>query len=397
MEALVVIDPDVGTWINTKYQFSPATARTSQLVFNNWYEWLQEHGSPQLVGLSAGQLADYQEKANKATARLERTAQYQILNSVLEYIKNHPEWRTGYRVKVHQSVKSFFDSWGTSMPKLEKASKGCLKGVMNLKVRKLLTNEIANEVIAKCDPAHKAVYSMMVVSGMGLAEICYWSNQGGPHERIKVNGVELMEITLRARKGNLDDEFITYVGGTALEYYDLWMKVRAEKHPDAKTIFVSKQGRPMEPELLSLFWVKKLKTTGRYAPVAGQGHQRSGMNAHQLRSLFRTNWTESGAKTEVAEYCLGHKTDPLNYDQYCANREHRVAAYLKALPYLNIFAMRKPDAEVLKLKERMGDVEKQNDLLKTILKKLLVRQTGQDTLTKEEKEALGLSNIESSG
>jgi integrase len=381
MEALVIIDPDVGQWIDTKYRFSPGTARTSKLVFNNWYKWLQENGSLQLVGLTAGELADYQEHANKATTRLERSSQYAILNSVLAYIKSNPQWRTGYKVKVHQSVKSFFDSWGTPLPKLDKSMKGCLKGEVNLKVRKLLTNEIAREVITKSDPCHRAVFSMMVLSGMGIAEAISWSNTGGRHERFKVGDQELLEIRLRARKGNLDDEFVTYVGGSALHYYDEWMKVRAVKHPDAKAIFVTNKGDPIEPLKTSQYWVEKLRQLGRYTPVKGGGPQRSGLNLHQLRSLFRTNWSESGARKEVAEHCLGHKSDPLNYDQYCSTREHRVEAYMKAMPYLDIFKQRKPDAEVAKLKDRMAIMER-------LLVKVALRKPGEDTLTDEEKKVL---------
>jgi hypothetical protein len=377
----LVADPDIERWLDTRFKFSPHTQRISRNAFEAWYSWLQVNGPREIRGLSPGGLADYQEQVNRSTGRLDRANKYLILNSVLDFIRCHEEWRTGYRVKVLQGIKSFFDSWGCELPKLDKASKGCLKGVVNLKVRKLLTNEIAREVITASDPAHRAIYSMMAVSGMGLAEIVWWSDRGGPHDRLKVDGQELLEIPVRSRKGNVDSEFYTYVGGSALRFFDEWMKIRAMKYPDAKAVFLAKSGEPVESLHLSMYWVAKLRQLGIYKPPANSGHhQRSGMNAHQLRSLFRTNWSESGAKQQVGEFCLGHKLDPLDYDQFAAKQSNRTKQYLKALPNLDFFKLREPDAEVGSLKDRMAELEKLVERLSTENKTMTLLMYGNKLL-----------------
>lgn len=62
------------------------------------------------------------------------------------------------------------------------------------------------------------------------------------------------------------------------------------------------------------------------------------VHVHELRDLFRTEWHRSQADPSVAEHCMGHTVDPLQYDKIMRDHTYARAHYLRALPYLNILS-----------------------------------------------------------
>ena len=372
-----VIDPDVRSWLDTRYPDSQATAQVSLIIWNKYYEWLQTDGDPRLRGKSPGELADLQETLNKASNRRERQNQYIILNSILEFIRQRTNTRTGYNLKCYSSISSFFTQWGCELPKLEKGMLHTFKGKQ--KVQKKLTNEVLKSVVYASDPCHRAVYSIMALSGLGLGEVTKWSDSNDLGERITVDGVNLVEVVLGARKTNVEGEFKILFGGSALKYYDQWLQVRPG---DARAIFVSTHNEPVNAKSLTRYWHDQLVLLGKYQvdPDSSTG-ARSGLNAHLIRGIFRTNWATSGARPEIAEYQLGHAIDKLGYNLYAENRLTRIRQYLKALPTLDVWVEREADQELNTLKDRVAVLEK-------LLVKVLQRSTGEDSLTPEEKAAL---------
>jgi hypothetical protein len=82
----------------------------------------------------------------------------------------------------------------------------------------------------------------------------------------------------------------------------------------------------------------------------------------------------------VGEFCLGHKLDPLDYDQFAAKQSNRTKQYLKALPNLDFFKLREPDAEVGSLKDRMAELEKLVERLSTENKTMTLLMYGNKLL-----------------
>jgi hypothetical protein len=96
---------------------------------------------------------------------------------------------------------------------------------------------------------------------------------------------------------------------------------------------------------------------------------RYGFNIHEFRDVARSLWSESGANTNVAEFCMGHTVDPLGYDKiYTLSRDFAVKEFLKAQPYLSLIETERITVE--KTKEIESQAAKQADAIKQLEQRL---------------------------
>jgi len=72
----------------------------------------------------------------------------------------------------------------------------------------------------------------------------------------------------------------------------------------------------------------------------------TGKNPHEMRDLFRSMWEKSPAKGSVAEFCMGHVIDPLEYNKAFRDDEWVRDQYLNAEPWLNIISSGRPFGQV---------------------------------------------------
>ncbi|MCJ7631688.1 hypothetical protein MUP77_04705, partial [Candidatus Bathyarchaeota archaeon] len=77
-------------------------------------------------------------------------------------------------------------------------------------------------------------------------------------------------------------------------------------------------------------------------PIQNDTGNRTGRNLHELRDLFKTQFSKSPAKLMVADYCLGHSIDPLGYDKSFRDEKFFRDEYRKAVPYLEIMSSGRP-------------------------------------------------------
>lgn len=369
----------ISAWLGTSVQ--PTTAVVYEKNFMGFYNWLQSHGPKSLRGMTPRELVKKQKALNKAFVldEIMLPEKKVILHAVLEYVnyKDNAKWRSQYKMKIQSTVRSFFVYYlgRDGFPALSNGEKNRLKG--SPKTRKKLTIEIAKAIIDNSNTLYKAVWSSMLASGMGIGEIVKWSNTGIDALRdavakpIRVNGEELIEIWLGARKQNTDNDFYVYIGGSALRYLKAYLTHREEmetrfnstamrekreqyyrnagreapplpaEFPDA--IFVNNKYTPLTTKATSFYWMSQLKQL-KFWKSNGRKNDRTNMNVHQIRSIFRTRWAKvalprdysAEAQKALGEYFMGHAVDPLDYNQIDTDEEYRIKAYLAALPWLDI-------------------------------------------------------------
>ena len=93
-----------------------------------------------------------------------------------------------------------------------------------------------------------------------------------------------------------------------------------------------------ERKQVTSFICKACREETLYSPEhAISPHTRYGINSHELRDIYRTEWQLSGAAAVCAEFFMGHDIDPNNYNKIMKlHPEWAEEQYAKAEPFLNI-------------------------------------------------------------
>ena len=306
--------------------------RVAERSFRRFMEWLGESGVKPLRRLDADGLVEYQRKHRDEV----------ILDEVEGFIREEcSDGRYKTASHVYTCLRSFFLHNRAALPpdpsfKLH-ADKPPTEGT--------LTVDEVRRVVLSCNVMYRAVYLSMFMGGMGEKELLYWSDHGLLDLKDQL-GRDLVEVTLPGRKQYRNVKpYYSYLGGDAVEALRVYMAGRR----DAKgcgSIFVTKQGERLTYGALYEQWMVRLRALGLAKPKGSAGlSYRTGKNPHELRDLFRTQWTFSGARESVAEFQMGHTVDKLGYNKFMKDKEFVKEVYREAWPFLNVVSAPQTPAE----------------------------------------------------
>ena len=289
--------------------------------------WLKQNGS-QFKEYSPDQLVEYQRNADNSH-------RYDVLDLVQSHVLSM-KGRKSSKTTRYTYMRSFFLHNRAELPR-DRSFR--VRGDEPM-VRGDLTIEEVRKIVLASDPSHQAAFLCMFQGGRGSHELLFWSKHGlNRLEKEFQNNAGIIKIDLPGRKGNENDRaFYTFIGSDALESLRKWMDNRPK---DCREIFVSIDGTPFNYFSLQAYWRRKLRRLSIGPKNAGI-RGRTGKNMHELRDLFRSQWAKSPAKPEVAEYCMGHVIDPLDYNKAWRDEKFYRDEYCKALPYLQILSSGKP-------------------------------------------------------
>lgn len=373
-------------WLNS---ISPDTKEVYEGVFNGVVGWFESDRSGLDLSRFEGDTPDRLLQLQKELNR-DGESRKKILRSVYAYIKKHGKersWSTSYRRKILSVTRSFFTYHldETGFPR-EKARKiiSVLKSDKRRAEKELGLEEL-QKVAIKSTPMYRSVIKAMTVSGMGEDEVVEFSNQGmgalrKAMEYPVVDGV--IEVYLGSRKSNLDKDFYIYVGGGAYRELKNWLKVRdrvekrfndprlrerrereangVREFPDS--VFVTNMFTPLSKSGFYTYFSRKMEQLGFIEKDEDGGPgTRYNKNPHQIRSIFRTQWSKSRVNPDIGEYFLGHTVDSLDYNRVHDDRDYRIKEYLKALPYLDMdneraFGLVEED-EIARLQRELDDAK----------------------------------------
>jgi len=356
------------------------TYKTYMAAFRQFMKWLKREGGS-LAPMDPDGLIDYQKNTDNGT-------RFDILDLVQTWSQglSTPEgvdWRLSSKHGAYSAVRSFFTHNRAGLPRDAykfRSETEPSKGLLTIK-------NITDTALAS-RPMYRAVFLSMFQGALDIQSLQYWNEHGWEdlQEDLKGNP-EIIKISLPGRKNNRNP-FCTFVGGDAIHAIRTYIPARPtreeaqDKHerdearrgaaaeekgveyksrPFYYAIFYTQFKTPISRVALQHYWIDRLEDLGLVHRLPGRG-QRYGMNLHELRDVFRSQWEKSPAKASVAEFCMGHKIDPLGYNKAHRDEDWVSEEYLQALPMLEIMSSDTPynrvDARVVKkLQDKVAELE----------------------------------------
>ena len=186
----------------------------------------------------------------------------------------------------------------------------------------------------------------MFQAAMGLDEIVYWNEHGWTQLKADLKGdPEVIRVQLAGRKHVKNKRpYYSFLGGDAIRSIRAWLPNRLA---DATAVFVNIRGVPLTKSGIRAYWLRHLRKIGLIGPQQnGNVNYRTGLNLHELRDVFRSQWSKSPAKYEVGAYFMGHVVDKLAYDKSFRDVDFYRREYLKALPNLQLMSSGVPYGRV---------------------------------------------------
>lgn len=331
---------------------SKGTFRTYIANLGLFMRWLKVNGG-HLAGLHPDGLIEYQKNTDNGT-------RYDILNLVQTWSQTlrTPEgvdYRLNSKKACYSALRSFFVHNRAPLPR----DKYKLRSETPDAVGTLTIEEI-RDVALSAKPMHRAVIISMFEAGLDLNGFQYWNLNGWEELEDALDGrPKTIEIYLPFRKLNRNP-FYTFIGGDAIEAIRKYLPMRPT-NAEREAIFYTQYKTPLSPVTLQQYWLERLEKLGLIVRQSGRG-RRYGKNLHEMRDVFRSQWEKSPAKGSVAEFCMGHKIDPLGYNKACKDKAWTLGEYRKALPMLEIMSSGRPfgqvkEDEVRGLRDEIDDLK----------------------------------------
>lgn len=339
-------------------RMSEGSKRSYGPTFNRFMTYVREKGGP-FKEMTPDELVRYQRNSDNGSA-------YDILDLIQGWI-GKMNARQSSKDTAYSIVKSFFNHNRATLPK---DPSFIIRGDQDQVIGRLTIENIRDMVLSS-NRCYRAIVLSMFQGGMDTSSMIYWSENGleSLKEQLR-DDPETIRIELPGRmKRRKKQPFYPLIGRDAIEALKDWMEVRPPGH---KQIFLTQAfedkekgiRKPVSHKSVRMYWLKHLEKIGLINRTGGKRSTRYGLNLHELRDVFRSQWEKSPAKASVAEFMMGHKVDPLEYNKACRDEDWVREEYLKALPLLQIMSSDTPFGKVSgktvnKLQERIDELETQ--------------------------------------
>jgi len=327
------------------------TYGTYMSAFGKFMGWLAENGGA-LAGLSPDALIEYQKESDNGS-------RYDLLDLVQTWAQelktpDGVDCRLSYKQSCYSAVRSFFSHNRGPLPRDPYTLRSETPGYEGT-----LTVENIRDVALASKPLYRAIFLSMFQSAMDIQSFLYWNQHGWEDLRrdLQDEYVDAVKISIPWRKMNRNP-FCTFIGGDAIKAIRDYLptrptieEARAQHERDGKqepfyyAIFYTQFKTPIQKVTLQHYWIDRLEKLGLVKRKKGRGH-RYGKNLHELRDVFRSSWEKSPAKASVAEYMMGHKVDPLEYNKAHKDEKWVKKEYKKGLILLQIMTSGRPYGQV---------------------------------------------------
>ena len=342
-------------------RIAPGTFRTYINAFGVFMRWLRENGGA-LADLDPDGLIDYQKTTDNGS-------KFDLLDLVQTWSQNlrtpdGRDYRLSSKHSAYSAVRSFFQHNRGGLPR----DTYTFRSETEDSEGKLTIEHVRDTALAST-PMYRAVFLSMFQGALDLQSFLYWNERGWEELETELRDpyLDTVKIRIPGRKSNRQP-FYTFIGGDAIKAIRDYVpkrptreeaqgkherdeaRRRAQAEEEGKkyvprpchyAIFYTRFKTPISRVALQHYWLARLEDLGLVVRETGRG-VRYGMNLHELRDVFRSQWEKSPAKASAGEYMMGHKIDPLEYNKAYKDEDWARDQYLLALPMLEIMSTARP-------------------------------------------------------
>ncbi len=332
--------------------------------------WMKDNGGS-LAGMTPDELIAYQKETD-------RDSKYELLDLVQTWAQSlrtpsGVDCRVSYKKGCYSAVRSFFSHNRAPLPRDPYTLRSETPGYEGT-----LTVENIRDLVLASKPLYRAIFLSMFQGGMDIKSFLRWNKNGWENLRrdLRDEDADTVAIPLPFRKLQRKP-FDTRLGADSVRAIREYIPTRptreeaeakhirdGNEEPFVYHIFYTQFKTPIKKVTLQHYWMDRLTKLGLVKRRKGRG-QRYGKNLHELRDVFRTQWEKSPAKGSVAEYMMGHKVDPLEYNKAHKDDKWTRAEYRKARPLLEILSSARPFGLI-----EEESVENMKTLLDSYIKRL---------------------------
>lgn len=343
-------------------RLSESSRRSYGPTFERFMRYVREKGGT------------FKEKTPDELVRYQRDSDngsnYDILDLIQGWIGTM-EARQSSKATAYAIIRSFFSHNRVALPS---DPSFIIRGDRE-RVVGILTVENIRDMVLSANRCYRAVFISMFQGGMDTSSLIYWSENGLDSLKKQLrNDPETIKIKLPGRKKRRNKEpFYTLIGRDAIEALEAWMEVRPPGH---KQIFLTRAfedkekgiRKPVSPKSVKMYWLKHLEKIGLISRNGGSHSTRYGLNLHEIRDVFRSQWEKSPAKASVAEFMMGHVVDKLEYNKAYRDDAWTLQEYRKSLPMLEIMSSGRPfglveEGSVEDLKRTVAELQRTIELM----------------------------------
>lgn len=349
-------------WVSWLEDLAPSTRRVVPGVARRFFEFL---------GMEPREAVAWQRA---------HPMDYRFVDSARQWL-NGGELRHNTMVTRYGMIRGFFLASRAPMPRARVRFHTEKETVVGH-----LTVEGFRKLLLTCNLKYKAIFLMVFQGGLDINGLQYVNTHHADYVwKMVQKGEKMIRLELPGRKRYRNIRpFYTFIGSDSIEALNHYFHSLGWKKP--KFLFQNQYLRPLSRGSLQQYFlrhavkaglialqtpkclscggvtVKKLKQrkTGNWAcytctscqrehrfsefnqPASEWASHRYGVNVHELRDVFRTEWHRAssavGCDGDCAEFMLGHKIDPLGYDKIMHDHAYARDQYRKAMPFLNILS-----------------------------------------------------------
>lgn len=364
-EAWVSEHASIEFWLS---RIRPVTRRNYRDFAHYFFaEWLPSQGGP-LADKSPEEILDFQEGAEG------RRDRYLVLDSLHKCV----DVRGGRRkTKLNRIsiIRSYFKHSRVELP----SDPSFRVNGDHPPVTGRLTVDALRKIMLAATRLYRAIFSIMFMAAMGEEEFIYFNNHW-PTVKEQLRRREIIKIDLPGRKHARNARpYYTFIGGDGVTWLKEYLTRERGPIKPGDPIFINDRGNPVtkmnirraftrfaakaglikiatpdcpqcggetvkrrtwhEDKTKTVYRCLKCNVQSFASQVQRKMEVRYGVNPHEMRDLFRSEWELSPARVVCAEFFLGHEIDPNEYNKIMklhpdwAEKQYRLAE-----PYLNILS-----------------------------------------------------------